>query len=169
MINELLYQSIKSNNENYLNKGNNKEKVNNKSTIHLLNQNNTDFQYHNNLVNDYQLNQNKNNYEIFNYSTKIKEFKNNYDSAKNSIEKKLHNYDNEKNNQHRKPNSQSNDALHQDDFETDGDFRESGFKDRKIGMFGNKYMFNKKEYETDMNDSSINESTNLLSKSNYFK
>lgn len=169
IINELLYQSIKSNNENYLNKGNNKEKFNNKSTINLLNNNNTDFQYYNNLVNNDKLNQNNNNYEIFNYSSKIAEYKNNYDSAKNTIEQKLHNYDNEKNNQHRKPNNQSNDALHQDNFETDGDFRESGFKDRRMGIFGNKYMFKKKEYEEDINDSSINESTNLLSKSNYFK
>jgi len=167
IINELFYQSIKSNNDKYLNKGNNKDISNNKSNIKMLKANKNEFQYNNNLVNNDKLNKNNNNYEIINYSNKIKDYKNNYDSVKNTIETKLHNYENEKNNQHRIPNMQSNDALHQDDFEVDGEFNESGYKDRNMGIFGSKYLFNKKEYETDMNDSSINESTNLVLKNIY--
>jgi hypothetical protein len=168
IINELLYQSIKSNNDHYLTKGNNKDTNNNKSGIKYLKSNLNEFKYHNNLINNDKLNKNNNNYEIFNYSSKIKDYKNNYNSVKNTQEKKLHHYDNEKNNQHRKPNNQSNDALHQDDFDIDGEFNESGYKDRNMGIHGSKYLFNKKEYESNMNDSSINESTNLSLKKNHF-
>ena len=94
---------------------------------------------------------------------------NNYDSVQKSIETKLHNYDNERNNQHRKPNNQSNDALHQDDFETDAEFRESGFKDRKLGIHGSKYLVKEKLFESGMGDNSINESTGFKLKNNIFK
>ncbi len=169
IINEIFYQIQQSNNDSFLTKGNNKEQFNNKSTIKLLNTNNNEFKYNNNLLNDSKLNQNNNNYEVINYSTKISQFTNNYDSAKQSIETKLHNYDNEKNNQHRKPNNQSNDTLHAEDFEIDGDFNESGFKTRKMGIMGTKYNYNQKVYENDMNsDENINDITNLKKKSNFF-
>ena len=161
LINELLFQSIKSNNENFINKGNNKERQNTKSNIKYLKTNNNEFIYQNNEINKDKLNNNLKTYEVMNYSTKISTVENNYDSVKNSLEKKLNNYDNEKNNQHRKPNVQSNDALHKDDFETDAEFKESGQKDRRMGIFGSKYMFNKKEYEEDMNDTTINDVTGL--------
>jgi len=167
LINELLFQSIKSNNENIINKGNNKEIKNIKSNIKYLTSNNNEFKYHNNEINKDKLNNNLRTYEIINYSNKIPTIENNYESVKSSLENKLHNYDNEKNNQHRKPNNQSNDSLHQDDFETDAEFTESGQKDRRMGIFGSKYMFNKKEYETDMNDTSLNDSTSLSYKNSY--
>ena len=36
---------------------------------------------------------------------------------------------------------------------------ESGFKDRKTGKMGSKYMFKQKEYESSILDTSINDST----------
>ena len=47
---------------------------------------NSYYLHNNNLLNDSKLNQNNNNYEVINYSTKISQFTNNYDSAKQSIE-----------------------------------------------------------------------------------
>ncbi len=169
IINEIFYKIHTSNNESFLNKGNNKQLHNNKSSTKLLNKDNNIFIYFNNLLNNDKLQKNNNKYEVINYSNKISKFSNNYDSVKNSFENKLNNYDNEKNNQHRKPNNQSNDALHHDDFEVDGDFNESGFKTRKMGIMGTKYNYNQKVYENDMNsDNNINDLTNLKTKNNQF-
>ncbi len=165
IINELFHQSIKSNNETFLNKGNNKENSNKLSNIKVLKNNNNEFIYYNNEINKDKLNKtNNSNVEIFNYSKITPQYSNNYDSVKQSKENKLNNYD-ERNNQHRKPNNQSNDALHTDDFETDTKFKESDQKDRKMGIYGSKYLFRKKEYENSMNsENSINESSSLLSR-----
>lgn len=167
IINELLFESIKTNNENIINKGNNKEQYIKKSNIKVLNNDNNLFIYNNNLINKDKLQSNNNKYEIFNYSNKLSDFSNNYDSVKKSLENKLNKYDNEKKNQHRKPNNQSNDALHQDDFETDAEFTESGLKDRRMGIHGSKYLFKEKEYESKMGDNSINESNSSLVRNLY--
>ena len=74
----------------------------------------------------------------------------------------------QQNNQHRKPNHQSNDALHQDDFETDAEFKESGQKDRRLGIHGSKYLFREKQYENSMVDNSINDNTGFKSKNNIY-
>lgn len=167
IINELLFESIKTNNENIINKGNNKEQYIKKSNIKVLNNDNNLFIYNNNLINKDKLQSNNNKYEIFNYSNKLSDFSNNYDSVKKSLENKLNKYDNEKKNQHRKPNNQSNDALHQDDFETDAEFTESGLKDRRMGIHGSKYLFKEKEYESKMGDNSINDSNSSLVRNLY--
>jgi len=170
ILNELMRQSLKSNNETFINKGNNKEYKNKKSGIGFINNNNSDFIYHNNEINTDVLQKNKKAYEIANYSNLANsQFSNNYESVQTSIEIKLHNYDSERNNQHRKPNNQSNEALHQDDFETDVEFRDSGFKDRKLGIHGSKYLVKEKLFESSMGDNSINESTGMKSKNNVFK
>ena len=157
ILSELLRQSIKSNNENFINKGNNKEYQNKKSKINLLNNKNSEFIFYNNEINKNHLQTNDNNYEVINYSKIASQFTNNYDSVQTSIEKKLQNFNNEQNNQHRKPNHQSNDALHQDDFETDAEFKESGQKDRRLGIHGSKYLFREKQYENSMSDNSLND------------
>ena len=168
ILSELLRQSIKSNNENFINKGNNKEYQNKKSTINLLNNNNSEFIYHNNEINKNFLQLNDNTYEVINYSQLASQFTNNYKSVLTSIETKLQNFNNEKNNQHRKPNHQSNDALHQDDFETDAEFKESGQKDRRLGIHGSKYLFREKQYETSIVDNSLNDNTGFKSKNNIY-
>lgn len=169
ILSELLRQSIKSNNENFINKGNNKEYQNKKSTINLLNNKNSEFIFYNNEINKNHLQTNDNNYEVINYSKIAPQFTNNYDSVQTSIEKKLQNFNNEQNNQHRKPNHQSNDALHQDDFETDAEFKESGQKDRRLGIHGSKYLFREKQYENSMSDNSLNDNAGFKSKNNIFK
>jgi hypothetical protein len=40
-------------------------------------------------------------------------------------------------------------------------FNESGFKDRKTGKMGSKYMFKQKEYESD-NEDNVNDSNNII-------
>jgi len=169
ILSELLRQSIKSNNENFINKGNNKEYQNKKSTINLLNNKNSEFIFYNNEINKNYIQTNDNNYEVINYSKIASQFTNNYDSVQTSIETKLQNFNNEQNNQHRKPNHQSNDALHQDDFETDAEFKESGQKDRRLGIHGSKYLFREKQYENSMSDNSLNDNTGFKSKNNIFK
>ena len=168
ILSELLRQSIKSNNENFINKGNNKEYQNKKSTINFINNNNSEFIYHNNEINKNFLQLNDNTYEVINYSQLASQFTNNYESVQTSIETQLQNFNNEQNNQHRKPNHQSNDALHQDDFETDAEFKESGQKDRRLGIHGSKYLFREKQYETSMVDNSINDNTGFKSKNNIY-
>ncbi len=161
ILNVIFRQSIKSNNDNFINKGNNKEINNKSSNIQLVNSNNSEFIYNNSEINKNTLQKNNNNYEIINYTKLITQANNNYDSVKSSLENKLNNFNNEIHNQHRKPNNISNDALHADDFDTDADFTESGFKDRKMGLMGSKYTFNNKQYESSMGDTSINESSTL--------
>lgn len=169
ILSELSRQSIKSNNENFINKGNNKEYQNKKSNIKVIDKNNSEFIFHNNELNKNSLQINNKAYEVINYSKITSQFTNNYDSVQKTIETKLQNYNNEKNTQHRKPNHQSNDALHQDDFETDAEFKESGFKDRKLGIHGSKYLFREKQYENGMGDNSLNDNTGFKSKNNIFK
>ena len=164
---DLLYQSLLSQKNNILEKGNNKEvsNITGKSTKGDTLQ--SKFIYDNVLLNKNQLNQHNNIYEVYKYSNKLPEYYNNinYDNTKNTKEIQLHSYDNEKNSQHRKPNNQSNDTLNPEIFENDTEFKSSGEKDRKTGNIGHKYMFNNKEYETDMNDDdNINDLGNLIMK-----
>ena len=164
---DLLYQSLLSQKNNILEKGNNKEvsNITGKSTKDDTLQ--SKFIYDNALLNKNQLNQHNNIYEVYKYSNKLPEYNNNinYDNTKNTKEIQLHSYDNEKNSQHRKPNNQSNDTLNPEIFENDAEFKSSGEKDRKTGNIGHKYMFNNKEYETDMNDDdNINDLGNLIMK-----
>lgn len=164
---DLLYQSLLSQKNNILEKGNNKEvsNITGKSTKDDALQ--SKFIYDNVLLNKNQLNQHNNIYEVYKYSNKLPEYNNNinYDNTKNTKEIQLHSYDNEKNSQHRKPNNQSNDTLNPEIFENDTEFKSSGEKDRKTGNIGHKYMFNNKEYETDMNDDdNINDLGNLIMK-----
>jgi hypothetical protein len=165
IFNEILYKTIISTNQ--LNKSNTNNQINKlkKSNITVLSNNNSEFIYNNSLINDKALQQNNNSYEIINYKNMTANMTNNYDSVLKSQENKLNKYIDAIANHHRKPNVQSNDALHADDFETDTDFNTSGFKDRKTGFIGSKYMFNKKEYEKEEN--TINDSTNLKMKSKY--
>jgi hypothetical protein len=168
ILNVILRQSIKSNNESFIEKGNNKQSNNKQSKISFINNNNSEFLYNNNELNNDYIQKNSNNYEVANYSNIFKDINNNYKTVKDSIENKLNSYDNEKNNQHRKPNNQSNDALHANDFDIDGEFNDSGYKDRKNGFIGSKYMFNKKEYENGMDDEqNINDMSNIKKKSNF--
>lgn len=169
ILSELARESIRSNNESFINKGNNKEYQNKKSNINVLTNNNSEFIYNNNEINKNSIQLNDKTYEVFNYSQVSSQFTNNYDSVQQTVETRLQNYNNEQNNQHRKPNFQSNDALHQDDFETDADFTESGQKDRRLGIFGSKYLFREKQYENSMNDASINDNTGLITKNNIFR
>ena len=169
ILNVILRQSIFSNNQTFIDKGNNKYNNNKLSKISFINNNNSEFLYHNNEVNNDQIQKNSNIYEVANYSNMFKDINNNYKTVKDSIENKLNSYDNEKNNQHRKPNNQSNDALHTDDFDTDAEFKDSGSKDRRNGIMGSKYMFNKKEYENGINeDNNINDMSNIKKKTNFF-
>jgi hypothetical protein len=167
LFTELLYKALLSQKDNIQDKGNNKEmnnitgKSKNGDTLQ------SKFIYENCLLNKEQLNKNNNLYEIFQYSIKLPEYNNNnstkYKSGKSGLENKLNKYDNEKNSQHRKPNNQSNEALNPENFENDMDFKTSGEKDRKTGKMGKKYMFNKKEYESYVDeDDNINDSSNLI-------
>ncbi len=165
ILNVIFRQSIMSNNDSFMNKGNNKQINNKQSTVKFLNNNNSDFIYYNSEVNNDQLQKNNENYTIANYSNMIKQINNNYNYVKDSLENKLNSYDNEKNNHHRKPNNQSNDALHSDDFDIDSEFKDSGYKDRRNGIMGSKYLFNKKEYESSMNDDNINDASTTGSRS----
>jgi len=164
---ELLYQSLLSQKNNILEKGNNKE-VSNITGKSTKNDNlQSKFIYDNSLLNQKQLNQHNNIYEVYKYSNKLPEYNNHisYDNTKNTKEIQLYHCDNEKNSQHRKPNNQSNDKLNPDIFENDTEFKISGEKDRKNGNIGHKYMFNNKEYETYIDDDdNINDSGNLIMK-----
>ncbi len=167
IINEILYNSIQSNNKTFLDKGNNKEYKNKKSNIKTLLNNNSEFLYSNNDINNNKLNKNDSNYEIINYKMILPKDSNTIENIIISLDEKIQSYDKEKNNQHRRPNNQSNDALHQDDFEVDADFNESGYKDRKTGKIGTKYLFSKKEYEDNINDNSINDSGTIIMKKSH--
>lgn len=170
ILNEILYKSLKSNNLNNLNKGNNKEFINKKSNITMINNNNSEFLYKNNDINNDKLQKNNKTYEILNYATIAPSyFTNNYDSVQSSLEKKINSYDLEKYNHHRKPNNNSNEVLNSNHYENDMSFKESGFKNRKNGIFGSKYNFKDKDYETNMVDGSLNDVTSFKFKNNIFK
>jgi|LauGreDrversion4_2_1035121.scaffolds.fasta_scaffold02290_8 hypothetical protein len=169
LLTEILRQVVKSNNENFLNKGNNKEDNNKASKISFLKNINSEFLYNNNDIDKNSIQKNNNTYEIMNYSNIASQFTNNYDSVQTSIENKLQNFNNEQINHHRKPNHQSNDALHTDDFENDIIFTDSGSKDRKLGIHGSKYLFREKRTEQSMIDNSINDNSGFKLKNNIFR
>jgi hypothetical protein len=161
LLTDILIQSIKSDNQTYLNKGNNKSLNNQTQNIKLKNNNNSKFIYNNADVNKKIINVHDNIYEVHQYSSKLPERHNTYNNDKDNQEKKLQNYNNEKIMHERKPNNQSNDTLNTSDFENDMKFNESGFKDRKTGKMGSKYMFKQKEYESD-NEDNVNDSNNII-------
>jgi len=167
LLTDILQKSIMSNNDGFLNKGNNKESINNKvrniNNDHLLSK----FIQQSVEVNKDVLNKSNNNYEIYNYKSKLPELANNYVNDKTSIEKKLYSYDNEKklNNISSKIGYEIKTIM---DFENDAEYATSGTVSSAagtVGSIGSKYLNNKKEYESSiLDDNNVNDSGSILLK-----
>lgn len=163
IMTDILRKSLTTNNISYLNKGNNKLVNIQKSRNTNNDKNQSKFILTTNIINDDQLNKTKN-YEVINYKLAInKDNFDNYTNVKTGIDSTIYNIDNEKELEQRNIGPQNNDSLSSDDFITDTEFSNSGENNMAagtVGIMGNKYMFNKKEYESSILDNSINDSTN---------
>lgn len=162
LITDILHKSLMSNNSSFLNKGNNKSININKSRNTADDANQSKFILTSNIINNDQLNKTKN-YEVINYKLAIKQDTfDNYNNVKSGIDSTIYLINNEKQLEQRNIGPQNNDPLSSDDFITDTEFSNSGTNTiaaGTVGVMGNKYMFNKKEYESSILDTSINDST----------
>jgi hypothetical protein len=156
-----------SNNSSFLNKGNNKSTYINKSRDISNDANQSKFILTSNIINNDQLNKTKN-YEVINYKLAINQDTfDNYSNVKSGIDSTIYIIDNEKELEQRNIGPQNNDPLSSENFITDTEFFSSGINNMAagtVGVMGNKYMFNKKEYEKSILDTSINDSATFNKK-----
>jgi len=165
LLTDILRKTIKSNNENFISKGNNKENIINKSRNIDNDELLSKFLQKSVEVNRDVLNKSKGSYEIYNYKAKQPELYNNFNNDKLSIENKLYNHDNEK----RLDNVEKQfkyEIKNTNDFETDINYAKSGAVSSAAGTVGNmgtKYMVDKKEYESSiLEDDNINDSKSYI-------
>jgi hypothetical protein len=167
LITDILHKSLMSNNSSFLNKGNNKSTYINKSRDISNDANQSKFILTSNIVNNDQLNKTKN-YEVINYKLAINQDTfDNYSNVKSGIDSTIYVIDNEKELEQRNIGPQNNDPLSSENFITDTEFFSSGINNMAagtVGVMGNKYMFNKKEYENSILDTSINDSATFNKK-----
>ena len=162
IITDILHKSLMSNNSSFLNKGNNKSSYINKSRDISDDANQSKFILTSSIVNKDHLNKTKN-YEVINYKLAInRDTFDNYNNMKTGIDSTICDIDNEKQLEQRQLGPQHNESLTSENFITDSEFSNSGINNMAagtVGVMGNKYMFNKKEYESSILDTSINDST----------
>lgn len=162
IITDILHKSLMSNNSSFLNKGNNKSSYINKSRDISDDANQSKFILTSSIVNKDHLNKTKN-YEVINYKLAInRDTFDNYNNMKTGIDSTICDIDNEKQLEQRQLGPQHNESLTSENFITDSEFSNSGINNMAagtVGIMGNKYMFNKKEYESSILDTSINDST----------
>ena len=162
IITDILHKSLMSNNYSFLNKGNNKSLYINKSRDISDDANQSKFILTSSIVNKDHLNKTKN-YEVINYKLAInRDTFDNYNNMKTGVDSTIYDIDNEKQLEQRQLGPQHNESLTSDNFITDSEFSNSGINNMAagtVGVMGNKYMFNKKEYESSILDTSINDST----------
>ena len=162
IITDILHKSLMSNNYSFLNKGNNKSSYINKSRDISDDANQSKFILTSSIVNKDHLNKTKN-YEVINYKLAInRDTFDNYNNMKTGIDSTICDIDNEKQLEQRQLGPQHNESLTSENFITDSEFSNSGINNMAagtVGIMGNKYMFNKKEYESSILDTSINDST----------
>ena len=162
LITDILHKSVISNNDSFLNKGNNKSNFINKPRNVANDINQSKFILTTNIVNEDRLNKTKA-YEVINYKAAI--YQDNFDkynNVKSGIDTTINVLDNEKQLEQRTTGTQQNDTLTTEHYNTDTEFFNSGINNMAagtVGVMGNKYMFNKKEYENSILDTSINDST----------
>jgi hypothetical protein len=162
LITDILHKSVISNNDSFLNKGNNKSNFINKQRNAANDINQSKFILTTNIVNEDRLNKTKA-YEVINYKTAIyQDTFDKYNNVKSGIDTTINVLDNEKQLEQRTAGTQQNDTLTTEHYNTDTEFFNSGINNMAagtVGVMGNKYMFNKKEYENSILDTSINDST----------
>lgn len=162
LITDILYKSLMTNNTSFLDKGNNKSLFNNKSRNTSEDKNQSKFILTSNIINKDIINKTKN-HEVINYKAAINQDKfDKYNNVKSGVDSTIYIIDNEKELEQRNIGPQSNEILSTEDFITDTEFSNSGTNNKAagtVGIMGNKYMFNKKEYENSILDTSINDST----------
>ena len=162
IITDILHKSLMSNNYSFLNKGNNKSSYINKSRDISDDANQSKFILTSSIVNKDHLNKTKN-YEVINYKLAInRDTFDNYNNMKTGIDSTICDIDNEIQLEQRQLGPQHNESLTSENFITDSEFSNSGINNMAagtVGIMGNKYMFNKKEYESSILDTSINDST----------
>lgn len=162
IITDILHKSLMSNNYSFLNKGNNKSSYINKSRDISDDANQSKFILTSSIVNKDHLNKTKN-YEVINYKLAInRDTFDNYNNMKTGVDSTIYDIDNEKQLEQRQLGPQHNESLTSENFITDSEFSNSGINNMAagtVGVMGNKYMFNKKEYESSILDTSINDST----------
>ena len=162
MMTDILRKSLMSNNDNFLNKGNNKSVFNNNSRDISNDDNQSKFLLINSEINSDKLNK-TDNYEVVNYKLAInKDTFDNYNNMKTGIDSNITQFDNEKVLVQRNIGPQNNDPLLAENFDTDTDFSNSNTNFSAagaIGVMGNKYLFRQKEYESSIFNNSANDST----------
>lgn len=162
LITDILHKSLMTNNDSFLNKGNNKSNFINKLRNNANDKNQSKFILTTNIVNEDRINKTKA-HEVINYKAAINQDTfDKYNNVKSGIDTTINILDNEKQLEQRNIGPQQNDTLTTEHYNTDTEFFNSGTNSiaaGTVGIMGNKYMFNKKEYENSILDSSINDST----------
>lgn len=162
LITNILQKSLMTNNDSFLNKGNNKSNFINKLRNNANDKNQSKFILTTNIVNEDIINKTKA-HEVINYKAAINQDTfDKYNNVKSGIDTTINILDNEKQLEQRTIGQQQNDTLTTEQYNTDTEFFNSGtnlMAAGTVGIMGNKYMFNKKEYENSILDSSINDST----------
>jgi len=172
IVTDALRNSLLSNNDNFLNKGNNKTLLNNNKRDDTNDINNSKFIFTHSDINSNILNKTKN-YEIMNYKAAIdtNDF-DNFTNMKTGVDTTIININNEKELEQRQIGNTHNDPLTTDIFNTDTDFNISNANfaaTGTVGIMGNKYQVRHKEYETSIYDNRANDSTSFNKSSSFRK
>lgn len=148
IISDVLFKNELSNNQKYLEKGNNKELNNKISNLNLLNNENSKYLYNNNEINDKSISKFKDGIQIYKYSNIKPSIVNMNTNGNKVLENKIIGKNNtETYTMLKSVNLQSPEIKQVTDFETDSEFKDSGFKSRTNGIMGSKYQFKEKEFE----------------------
>ena len=171
IITNALRNSLMSNNNTFLNKGNNKTLFNSNIRNTTKDANTSQFIMANSEINTNRLNKTKN-FEVMNNLSAIN--KNNFDNFNNmktGIDNTIVVIDNEKELIQRNMEHQINDSITTESFATDTDFNNSNTNfaaTGSVGVMGSKYQVRHKEYETSIFANSANDSISF-NKSKYIK
>jgi hypothetical protein len=171
IITDALRNSLMTNNESFINKGNNKTLFNNNLRNSSNDKRNSRFVMAGSEINKDILNK-TGNFEVFNYKSSInKSDFDNFSNMKTGIDSTIVLLDNEKELVQRNLGNQNVESLTTGSFATDTDFNSSNANfaaTGSVGIMGNKYQTRHKEYETSIYTNTANDSTSF-NKTKYIK
>lgn len=171
IITDALRNSLMTNNDSFINKGNNKTLFNNNLRNSSNDKRNSRFVMASSEINKDVLNK-SGNFEVFNYKSSInKSDFDNFSNMKTGIDSTIVLLDNEKELVQRNLGNQNVDSLTTGSFATDTEFNSSNANfaaTGSVGVMGNKYQTRHKEYETSIYTNTANDSTSF-NKTKYVK
>lgn len=171
IITDALRNSLMTNNDSFINKGNNKTLFNNNLRNSSNDTRNSRFIMANSEINKDILNK-TGNFEVFNYKSSINRSNfDNFNNMKTGINSTINVLDNEKELIQRNLGNQNVDSLTTESFATDTEFNNSSANfaaTGSVGVMGHKYQTRHKEYETSIYANTANDSTSF-NKTKYIK